>query len=261
MVKEAALFMAGHWYDRITGDLYGPVPTKTGELRDFDMRDARKVLALSGVTGILNILSKPGLVKWQVMQGIKAAAQYDWIMIPNPKDLEAVFSESKEYVHFTQDFGDATHKWVHSKLTGKPMTLPPLIPKSEEAADYLVEWLAANGFEITETEHHFVNQQLGWGGTCDLQGTHYGDPFIGDIKTQSDPLSFYDPEHPLQLAGYSLGLGLVPDIKRISIILNRDEFAVKQKLWTENARYDEAFMGLAQLWMLLNKYDPRGPLE
>ncbi len=209
---------------------------------------------------MLNLLSKPGLTAWQMDQVAKAAWE-NWQPLPDGVDTGAWVREtvqkSQEYVHWTADFGTAVHAWVHSKLTGKPLTLPPLMPKSEEAADYLVEWLPANGFEITKTEHHFVNQQLGWGGTCDFIGTHYGEPFIGDLKTQSDPLSFYDPEHPLQLAGYSLGLGLAPDIKRISIILNRDEFAVKHKVWGDNSRYDEAFMGLAQLWMLLSKYDPR----
>src|SRR3990167_870305 len=179
-----------HWYDH-QGYLYGSVPLSSKDgLRDFDLRDARKVHALASVTNVLGLLSKPGLVRWQVEQGIKAA-------IENPAgDVPGLYQKSQEYTRYTQDFGTATHWWLNKKLRAAETTteIPPMIPGAEEVADGILSFLDANGYVITHTEHRVARPDLGTAGTIDLDGTHYGKPFIGDAKTQESPLTPYAPE-------------------------------------------------------------------
>lgn len=257
-----------HWYDRETGHLLPDVELKVrpGEWREANLADARKVLALPSVTGILSILSKPALTRWQIEQGIKAALDTA-IMEPEatgmllatdaPLLYKELVHKAEEFVHWTADYGTAVHAHLSSKLSGIPLAFPPIMPRSEEGADFLYEWLGTNGFEVELTEYHFVAPMLGWGGTIDIMGSYYGEPMIADIKTQSEPIYFHEPDYPLQLSGYSLGCDLSPDVKRISVILDRDNFNVKYKLWQDNERWDAMFKGLFELWTMLNRYDPR----
>lgn len=202
--------MSGRWYDH-QGNLYGQVPTKAGGWRDFDLRDARKVDALGSVTTILGILAKPGLVRWQVLEGIKAA--YNFIPLGSDPVYETreeyypyVYNLAQEYTHWTQSFGNATHWWLNKKLRAVETTeIPPMIAGSEECADGVLEWLNSNGYEFALTEHRFARQDLGYAGTVDLIGTRYGSPVICDLKTQEPPLTPY-LDHALQLAGYDYAL-------------------------------------------------------
>ena len=251
-----------HWYDH-QGYLYGSVPmySKDG-LRDFDLRDARKVHALASVTNVLGLLSKPGLVRWQVEQGIKAA-------IENPAgDVHDLYQKSQEYTRYTQDFGTATHWWLNKKLRAAETTeIPPMVPGAEEVADGILEWLIPNGYSFTLTEHRFARPDLGYAGTVDLIGSRYGTPCIVDIKTQEPPLTPYSPEYPLQLAGYDLGIGDASSHReRISLIANRiNPGEVHQHLWVDkgstvaqtNQRYDRMWMALLETWFMVNQYDPR----
>src|SRR3990167_6389193 len=273
-----------HWYDH-QGYLYGSVPLSSKDgLRDFDLRDARKVHALASVTNVLGLLSKPGLVRWQVEQGIKAAIEN------TTGDVPGLYQKSQEYTRYTQDFGTATHWWLNKKLrTAETTEIPPMVPGAEECADGILEWLAPNGYSFTLTEHRFARPDLGYAGTVDLVGEHYGVPCIVDIKTQEPPLTPYSPEYPLQLAGYDLGMGNAMDWaedgprvvmqsaldkgwqpswerERISLIANRiNPGEVHQHLWVDkgstveqtNQRYDRMWLALLEFWFMVNSYDPR----
>lgn len=244
-----------HYYDRETGFLLPQVEMKTkpGQFREPDLRDARKVGGLVSTTTYIGLLDKPGVHKWRVEQGIKAALAQPEMPIPD------LYQKSEEFMRYTQDWGTALHDWVNIKLREVPASgIPPLIPGTEECADALLDWFAANGFAWEKTEHRFLRSDLGWAGQVDLIGTYYGDPVIADLKTQSQPLTPYDPEMPLQLAAYAMGCDLAPETLRVSIIVNRDKPGdVLLKLWQDNERYDQAFRKLVDLWCLIHSYDPR----
>ncbi len=288
-----------HYYNRDTGLLLPSVQIKSGpnqgQWREATLADARKVNALVSVTTVLGMLAKPGLVKWQVEQGIKAASQLEWRDDdPMTGDLiNLAYQKSQEYTRYTQDFGTATHWWLNHKLRAIPSTeIPPMIPGAEEIADGILEWLPANGYEFSLTEHRFVRPDLGYAGTVDLIGTHHGKPCLVDLKTQEPPLTPY-PEYAYQLAGYDYALEPVyketdifsidlanphlvsingKDIveviprERISLIANRlVPGEVHQVLWVDkgstieatNARYNKIWLGLLQTWMDIHQYDPR----
>lgn len=289
---------------------------RPGEWRDPDLRDARKVGALPSVTTILSLLDKPGLDKWRVTQGIKAAwdagaeAGFNQSGESGP-NIPELLQKSEEYTRWTQDFGTATHWWINQKLKGSD-EIPPMMAGAEEVADGVLEWCAKEGYSLDHTEHRFVRPDLGWAGTVDLMGTVHGRPCIIDLKTQEPPLTPY-LEHALQLAGYDYALRLpnqpecricehlvtshqvqygtlysapvVEDTncrvygcdcggwetkqlprERISLIANRlNPGEVKEHIWVDkgstvaetNARYDAIWLGLVNLWMMINKYDPR----
>lgn len=207
--------MAGHWYSA-EGYLYGQVPMSSKEgYRDFTLADARKVGGLPSVTSILSLLAKPGLVRWQVEQGIKAALDTA-IMEPEATGVLLAIDEqglykdlahkAEEYTRWTQDFGTATHWWLNKKLRAvETLEIPPMIPGAEECADGILAWFESNGYEFSHTEHRFARTDLGYAGTIDLIGTHNGVPCIVDLKTQEPPLTPY-LEHALQLAGYDYAL-------------------------------------------------------
>lgn len=258
-----------HFYDRITGKLFDRVEMKTrpGEYRDYNLGDARKDNSLPSVTTVLTLLSKPGLVRWQVEQGIKTTLTSTELLEEQP-DVQAIYNKSQEYVRWTADFGTAVHEWLRIKLQGITPIMFPVFPKSEEVADGVIEWMAANGFEVEQSEYHFVRPDLGYGGTVDMIGTHYGEPAIWDIKTQEPPLTPYDPDYPLQLAGYDLGLYQENTFirERISLIANRlNPGEVHPHLWVDkgstvaltNLRYDAMFNQLLGLWFMVNRFDPR----
>src|SRR3990167_5293284 len=138
LATREAILMA-HWYDH-QGYLYGSVPLSSKDgLRDFDLRDARKVHALASVTNVLGLLSKPGLVRWQVEQGIKATLSERNRLYAETATVNDVvahaYSMSQEYTHYNQDFGTATHWWLNKKLrTAETAEIPPMVPGAEEVA-------------------------------------------------------------------------------------------------------------------------------
>lgn len=183
--------------------------SKPGSYRDFNLGDARKIKALPSVTTILSLLAKPGLVRWQVEQGIKAALtpSDEWSTLTEPELIRALAYKSEEWVRWTADFGTSVHWFINQKLKAIPsLEIPPMVPFAEELANDFIDWTAANGFIWEKTEHRFARRDLGYGGSVDLIGTYFGEPCVVDIKTQSQPLVFHSPEWPLQLAGYDYAL-------------------------------------------------------
>ncbi len=63
---------SGHWYT-IDGKPKYTIVGKNGKERNTTLRDARKLNLVPSVTTILDVAAKPGLVNWQVNQGIQAA--------------------------------------------------------------------------------------------------------------------------------------------------------------------------------------------
>lgn len=264
-----------HWYSH-DGILHEFVPYKdrkrTG-FRDASLADAREHGWFPSVTTVLQILSKPGLVRWQVNKGIETALN---LALPMDKQagystsvIEDIRKASEEYVEWAADFGTAVHFYVNRTLAGRNiLEIPPMFPGAEEVADGLIQWFSEQGFEWKYTEKHFANPQLGIAGSMDLAGfrTQALFPAMGDIKTQEEPLTPHSPEYPLQLSGYCLGMDLPIETERWSFIANRtNPGEVKGYLWQDkdstieetNRRYDAMFLQLLELWFMLNRYDPR----
>lgn len=185
---------SGHWYDS-SGNPVWEVSGAKGQSVKPDIRHARKLGLLPGVTTITRQAAAPGLVRWQVEQGILAAltlprrqdeAESDW--------LTRVRQDSQEQAKKAAVRGTAVHAsvqsffegdqpaeeyWEHCRGTAaavKAWAEPPL-------------WLAEKSF----------SHPLGFGGKTDL----YGDGFLLDFKSkefdETTKLDTYEEQH-MQLA-------------------------------------------------------------
>lgn len=157
-------------------------------------------------------------------------------------------------------FGTAVHAGISAGLKGE--TYWPTDVRVRLVLDGFWPWLHNSGIKADHSEVSFANCELGYAGTADILGSFNGLPVLADFKTQdgdsNSDLAFYDPDHPLQLAGYSMGLGLAENYQRMSIIISRTKPGlVAVKIWHDNARYGAAFMALLETWFLLKSYDPR----
>lgn len=261
-----------HWYNS-NGELFESVPNKSrpGEYRDMTLADVRKwpEPLFCSVTTVLNdTVPKPGLVRWQVEQGIKA-------VIANPMTGDESFDHyvarmvkaSEEYRDYAAKTGIEIHKVVSDTLKGKVVT-----PASHGLSAYsvgrnIVLYLEASGYRCETPERTFCAAHLGFAGTADWQGWGpTGKRTILDIKTQEwdegKTENYYD-EHPLQLAGYAAGLNEY-ESDRVSLIAHRVTGEIKTRNWSKpterdrdpNATWMRRWEKLLDYWFESRSYWP-----
>lgn len=234
------------------------------------MRDARKLELYPSVTTVLQLLAKPGLDSWKYGQIIEAA----WGGSSGDTH-EVVLASAFATVDLAADFGTQVHAGISSRLLGQEFFSTDI--RVLQCVRGFWEWYDKQKLiNLERTEHVFVNQEWGYAGTVDSiggveelnpvkNGTHLAvgpvfKPAIFDFKTQeADSLSdfnLYDPDYPLQLAGYALGTGN-PDHKRVSVMISRTTPGlVKLHEWGDNDRYNAMWVCLLGLWQLKHKYYP-----
>lgn len=279
-----------HWYD-LQGNLHAYVPNKSrGGLREATLRDARPNLWYPSVTTKLGILNKPGLNIWAMNRAVQEALTSTRYYDPNisiEDSVKMVVAKSDEYRNWAADFGTKVHDSIASlwktehlpeetesdeleKVLAEIVSFPGLEPyqdytKVNDVAEATYDFMIRNGFAPIAIEQRFVSPLWGWAGTADLVATHYGEPCIVDYKTQNGTEFNYWEEWPIQLAGYDLGIFCTEEykdsyepMKRIEIISSRtDPGVIEMKEWDNGRRYDSVMIALAELWRLMNNYDPR----
>ena len=194
---------AGHWYARDGTPVY-EVRRKDGTgTRPTTLADARKLLLVPSVTGIIKMAAAPGLEVWKQQQMMLSA-----LTLPREPDekesdwLKRVIEDSKETARKAAETGKYIHGSLEKAITGQPVPL--------EHEKHVVGALDALENEFGhiqwEAEKSFAHP-LGYGGKVDLHCTSA----VVDFKTKEfdDPskLQTWD-EHHMQLAGYSHGLRL-----------------------------------------------------
>src|SRR6185295_7050620 len=195
----------GHWYQR-DGSALHQIKALNGELRDTTLRDARKLNLVPSVMTILSIIDKPGLIKWQIEQGILAA-----LTLGRQEDeedsqfLTRLYHDSRKQVMDAADVGEKIHDACEKLITGKLVDakyLPHAIAvrdKLEETFPKITDWVAEKSFA----------HPLGFGGRVDLHSPSTG--VVVDFKgkdfspTDTKTLAF---EQHYQLGGYQIGLDL-----------------------------------------------------
>lgn len=244
-----------HWYQHDGSPLH-KVKALNGELRNTTLRDARKLNLVPSVTSILAILDKPGLIRWQVNQGILAALTLDRIPDESDEDfLNRLYHDSRKQVFDAMEEGERIHDACEKHLTGKKVDakyLPHAIAVRDKLDYYfpkIYDWVAEQSFA----------HPLGFGGRVDLYSPSTG--VVVDFKgkdispTDNKALAF---EQHYQLGGYQIGLDL-PVNWGLNIFFSRSHpgyaegFAWdKQKM--QHGR--EVFLAAFELWKALKKYDP-----
>ena len=241
------------------------------EYRDATLSDGRELNLGPSVTTVLQLLAKPGLDLWTSEQHVKAAMTTP--LLPDEgydEWLKRVRYAAGEITRSASDMGTQIHRAFEQLATGagRELALDVGVAAYQIAHESLAVLLDA-GLTIEQSEVSFASP-LGYGGTIDILGTWLGRAAICDVKSQEldrpNDAKFYN-EHPLQLAGYAVGIDR-PDLDRVSIIVSRSKPGVvavrnwstyesKQGNGWPNERADAAWLALLETWFLMNNWRPQ----
>lgn len=249
-------FDSSHWYYR-NGEPCFELPKKSGDgNKRPTLADARKLGLLPSVTNILNVVHKPNLQDWLIMQAVKAVME-----TPRQKgESDEAFLERVLVTERIQDLesrtasnrGTEIHKAIELAIQSQPFEEPwrPYV----EAVFPVLENLG----KIVFTEKIITGD--GYAGKCDigLEGDHH--LMIIDFKsTKKLPKESYR-EHRMQLAAYAGGLGNTGDKMVLTANLYLSTENPGQVCLCPNADWKEdllrGFLPARDLWCYMNDYRP-----
>ena len=250
---------SGHWYTLEGKPLYTLVG-KNGKERNTNLRDARKLNLVPSVTTILDQAAKPGLVNWQINQGINAA-----LTLPREEDetdeqfLYRVRQDSKEQAEKAAEQGTIIHADINMGFAGK-----------KESKTYLAVHKIINGMFPNQewlSEQSYTSKEEGFGGAIDL---HSKTSIVIDFKTKDnlkgvEAKSLVFDNHGMQLSAYAMLLKInTENLTRVSIFIDRkNPEVIVSYVWDKNSheRHLQMFNALLTYWKCLKKYDPTETLK
>lgn len=248
---------SSHWYCHDGTPRY-EVKAKDGHLRPATLADARKLHLLPSPTGIIGgTLAKPGLVNWQIMEGIKAvvtAPDLPGEMLDGKIKRVLDAKEHEEESAFARDLGTDTHTLIAHDLcwAGKEPIQEAAFPIAKAACD----WLAAQGFQTKHKELSVAKKELGYGGKIDrvVENTRR---VLVDFKTAKklpDRGAWFD--HLIQTGAYAQ---LMPEIDQTCVVYLSTTEPGKLSFffrtdWQQDA---ETFNHLFAVWRAMKDFDPR----
>lgn len=274
LIKRPA--RSAHFYHK-DGRPFFEVPKLDGSgMRPANVRDANKAGAYRSVTNTLGVIAKPGLVYWQVEQGILAALTLPEIEgedLSSRAHRAADDAERQATVAAEEGVRLHGHASQYAKMGGLPVYAPD-VGKLEPFCG----WFDAYVERVVASEEVVLNHELYYAGTLDLAVIlKDGSAALLDIKTtevkknaKGEPKpDFYD-EWALQLAAYSrceIGFfGKYHPWRLFSGVLNRQAPGFYLKEWTDPLRPLEsststfqAFAATCQLWSYLKGCTPGAP--
>lgn len=228
-------------------------------LRNTGLRDARKLSLVPSVSGILDLLAKPGLVHWLRDQTLQAA-------LDTPRISEETLEEFKARIRQTADstaseaaqLGTEIHAALEEYfITGK------VNPHYKEIIENVYIALGEKfGHEHDWKAEISFADELGYGGSCDLHcARNFGT--VIDFKTKKfkegkKPKELTYDEYGVQLAAYAYGLG-IPHAVRANVLISTDDETYGQVLihtWPDDTRHWKMFELLLELWKLVKGFDP-----
>ena len=162
-----------------------------------------------GVTTCLNMMAKPALVPWANKLGLRGI-------------------DSRTYVDELALIGTLSHYMIECMLKDvKPNYgdfTPNQVSLAENSAIKFLQWQETlKSFELIASEKKVVNEEFGYGGTCDIFAKIDGRNTVLDIKTSK---AIYSEAHT-QVVAYAKALKeegfVVDDIKVVRIGRNEEE--------------------------------------
>jgi hypothetical protein len=253
---------SGHWYDRAGNPVWEVIGAKGQKVKP-DLRHARKLGLLPGVTSIANCASKPQLERWKVEQGILAAYTLPPVSGESYSDWMArVFRDSEEQGKKAADRGTLIHAAVQAHFQGEAPD-PELWPYVKMVVTEIEKRCGVQKWEAEKSFGHGA----GYGGKADI----HCQAWLLDVKSK-DAKDLDDPgkklvydEHPQQLAAYRRGLE-IPNARCANVFVSRDEpiivrfcehdeedlmrglrmFDCLLRYWQERNRYDSSFVRLKE---------------
>lgn len=164
-----------------------------------------------GVTSIVSVISKPGLVYWAANAGAQKFTEFakpgmvlDEVLIKQMADL--IKSAHVESKNKSADIGTMIHDWLEQFLKAglekKPLPEKPVNPEMRNAIDAFLEWTKQNKVKFLESERKVYSIKHKYAGTCDAVAMVNGKLTIIDFKTTN---AVY-PEMFLQTVAYQKAL-------------------------------------------------------
>jgi hypothetical protein len=241
----------GHWY------------TKSGEPcyeingRGTTLRDARKLSLVPSVTTVLNVVAKPALTNWLVIQGIMAA-------LTGTRDgdesdeayISRILADSKAQAKAAAETGSHIHDACERMSKG--LTVPEqYLPHATAAHAELKrlfpdinDWIAEASFA----------HPLGFGGKIDLRSPSTG--IIADYKSKDGDFSDGKKlawDQNWQLGAYQVGSGFSPGHERgAAIFVSRTHpGCVASHVWSaeDMAKGWRTFEAALALWKCTANFD------
>ena len=221
------------------------IPTEYGKRYTVDMLRAHQIYKnaagkrVPGVTTVLSILDKPGLLKWA------------WRMGQEGKDIEKVRDEAAAV-------GTVAHARVEAYLRELEFDAANIVlermRQSGFAFDAFVEWWKRERYELVACELYLVSERWQVGGALDILARRDGELALVDIKTSN---GLYR-EHRLQVAAYAALYEETHPGERVArlmlVRIPKEEAGVIEPVEiTNRADCEAAFGALAQTYRLLSK--------
>jgi hypothetical protein len=209
----------GHWYDA-SGTAVHTVPkktSKTGEMRNTTVADARKMGLKPSATNILAVMEKPQLVAYKVNQAILSALTLPRIPTETLDEFALrVVEDSEQHAASAAALGTLCHAKMEAALLVANMDqidLSDVEASSPEAAMNLRAFFdilapsMARPCTPEELEFRVVHQHYGFAGTCDCLLAIKPDSPIGDLIRAAgyalpEGMSHYNVFADLKTRGY-----------------------------------------------------------
>lgn len=247
----------GHWYRHTGEPLHTVLAKGTGQPRATTLRDARQLSLVPSVTTILDILGKPGLVKWQVDQGILAALTLGRKVGESDADfLKRLYADSRQQFINAGIMGDKIHTASEQIMSGRDVFDEEFLPHALAVKDLVTEHFPGVTDWVTETS---FAHPLGFGGRIDLLSPATG--IVIDFKGKDfspDEKKVLAFEQHYQLGAYQIGMDL-PVAEGMNIFISRTHpgYAHAHTWSKEKMQHGrDVFTATFNLWKVLKKYDP-----
>ncbi len=244
---------SGHWYDR-NGNQVEKVPgAKPGAMVRPDIRHARKLGLLPGVSSINKCADAPALTIYKVKQAVLSALTLPRGPEPEAEYLLRIEQDSQERGRKAADRGTAIHAAIQGHFQGEACS-EEFWPYVKAVAECVERYC---GRQHWKAERSFAHE-AGYGGKADLSC----DAWLLDFKSK-DAADLDDPdkklvwdEHPQQLAAYRRGLEI--PAKCANVFVSREEPIIVR--FCEHPEEDLArglsmFDALLRYWQVKNRYD------
>jgi hypothetical protein len=252
-----------HWYDRQGRPVY-EVPSADGKrFVEPDVRHARKLGLVPGVSGIINCAAKPGLTTWQINQGIMSSLTLP--RRPHEPDIEfirRIVEDSQQQAQKAAERGTAIHAAIESYYEERPYSgeFRPHVEAVAQAVEARFG-ISRAGWHAERTFAH----NLGFGGKTDLHSPLISPKILLDFKSKEfkeapakdNKVKLAWDENCMQLAAYRHGLG-APECVCANVYVSRDvPGLVHVHEWPEEdlERGWTMFLALLHYWKAARKYD------
>jgi hypothetical protein len=246
---------SSHWYD-VEGNPRHFVPKKTGPgNRATTIKDAREHGWLPSVTGIINVMAKPQLERWKMLQACSA-------VLTSPRregeELDAFMNrvlfedkEAEQEAKAAAERGTDLHDAISNALQAKGFD-----PKWKVYVQSILPVIEFMG-KVRWIEKVLVGD--GYAGRSDILIEGDENLALLDWKScKTLPKEDSWTEHRLQSSAYAAALGNTGDKRLItgniylSTTLPGQTALFLQDDWKKT--YEEGFVPLLKLWQFLNDY-------